>query len=46
MWRSRNGRTEGFNQGLHIILWRAYGMLHFRHFRLRVFDCLGQPAKP
>ena len=44
--RSSNGRTEGFNHGLRAILWRAYGMLNFRHFRLRVLDRFGQPAKP
>jgi transposase len=43
--RSSNGRTEGFNHGLRAILWRAYGMLNFRHFRLRVLDRFGQPAK-
>ena len=42
--RSSNGRTEGFNHGLRAILWRAYGMLNFRHFRLRVLDRFGQPA--
>jgi transposase len=46
VWRSSNGRTEGFNHGLRAILWRAYGMLNFRHFRLRVLDRFGQPAKP
>jgi transposase len=45
VWRSSNGRTEGFNHGLRAILWRAYGMLNFRHFRLRVLDRFGQPAK-
>jgi len=43
--RSSNGRTEGFNHGLRAILWRAFGMLNFRHFRLRVLDRFGQPAK-
>lgn len=43
--RSSNGRTEGFNHGLRAILWRAYGMLNFSHFRLRVLDRFGQPAK-
>jgi transposase len=42
--RSSNGRTEGFNHGLRAILWRAYGMLNFRHFRLRVLDRFGHPA--
>ena len=45
VWRSSNGRTEGFNHGLRAILWRAFGMLNFRHFRLRVLDRFGQPAK-
>lgn len=43
VWRSSNGRTEGFNHGLRAILWRAFGMLNFRHFRLRVLDRFGQP---
>jgi transposase len=42
--RSSNGRTEGFNHSLRAILWRAYGMLNFRHFRLRALDRFGQPA--
>lgn len=41
--RSSNGRTEGFNHGLRAILWRAYGMLNFSHFRLRVLDRFGRP---
>ena len=43
VWRSSNGRTEGFNHGLRAILWRAYGMLNFRHFRLRVLDRFSSP---
>jgi transposase len=43
--RSSNGRTEGFNHGLRAILWRAFGMLNFRHFRLRALDRFGRPAK-
>jgi transposase len=43
--RSSNGRTEGYNHGLRAILWRAFGMLNFCHFRLRVLDRFGQPAK-
>ena len=45
VWRSSNGRTEGYNHGLRAILWRAYGMLNFRHFRLRVLDRFGSPIK-
>lgn len=45
-WRSSNGRTEGFNHGLRAILWRAFGMVNFRHFRLRVLDRFGSPRKP
>ena len=41
--RSSNGRTEGFNHGLRSILWRAFGLRHFQHFRLRVLDLFGQP---
>jgi len=42
--RSSNGRTEGFNLGLRSILWRAFGMTNFQHFRLRVLDRFGRPA--
>jgi transposase len=42
--RSSNGRTEGFNHGLRSILWRAFGMTNFRHFRLRILDRFGLPA--
>jgi transposase len=45
VWRSSNGRTEGYNHGLRAILWRAYGMLNFHHFRLRVLDRFCSPAK-
>lgn len=41
--RASNGRTEGFNHGLRSILWRAFGMKNFAHFRLRVLDRFGQP---
>ena len=41
--RSSNGRTEGFNHGLRTILWRAFGMTNFAHFRLRVLDRFGRP---
>ena len=43
--RSSNGRTEGFNHALRAILWRAFGMLNFRHFRLRVLDRFGRPRE-
>jgi transposase len=46
VWRSSNGRTEGFNHGLRAILWRAFGMSNFRNFRLRVLDRFGSPRKP
>jgi transposase len=46
VWRSSNGRTEGYNHGLRAILWRASGMLNFCHFRLRVLDRFGSPRKP
>jgi len=39
--RSSNGRTEGFKHGIRSILWRAYGMTAFRHFRLRVLHAFG-----
>ena len=41
--RSSNGPTEGFNNGLRTILRRSFGMLNFRHFRLRVLDLFGRP---
>ena len=41
--RSSNGPTEGFNNGLRTILRRTFGMLNFRHFRLRVLDRFGKP---
>jgi transposase len=41
--RASNGRVEGFNRGLRSILWRAFGMLNFEHFRLRVLDRFGVP---
>jgi transposase len=42
--RASNGRVEGFNTGLRSILWRAFGMLNFTHFRLRVLDRFGVPT--
>lgn len=36
--RASNGRTEGFNHKLRAILWRAFGMRNFQHFRLRILD--------
>jgi transposase len=41
--RSSNGPTEGFNNGLHTLLRRAFGMTNFPHFRLRVLDRFGHP---
>ena len=41
--RASNGRTEGYNHGLRAILWRAFGMFNFEHFRLRVLDRFGRP---
>lgn len=42
--RASNGRVEGFNNGLRWILRRAFGMLNFEHFRLRVLDRFGVPS--
>jgi transposase len=39
--RASNGRTEGLNHGLRAILWRAFGMVNFENFRLRVLHCFG-----
>jgi len=41
--RSTNGPTEGFNHGLRAILWRAFGMTNFQHFRARVLHTFGNP---
>jgi transposase len=41
--RGSNGRVEGFNHGVRGILWRAFGMFNFEHFRLRVLDRFGRP---
>jgi transposase len=41
--RASNGRAEGFNPGIRSILWRAFGMFNFEHFRLRVLDRFGRP---
>jgi transposase len=41
--RSTNGPTEGFNHGLRAILWRAFGMTNFQHFRARVLHSFGIP---
>ena len=41
--RASNGRTEGYNHGLRSVLWRAFGMTNFEHFRLRVLDRFGWP---
>lgn len=41
--RASNGRVEGFNTGLRSIVRRAFGMLNFEHFRLRVLDRFGVP---
>jgi transposase len=41
--RSTNGPTEGFNHGLRTILWRAFGMVNFQHFRARVLHTFGNP---
>jgi transposase len=40
--RSSNGRVEGFNHGIRVILWRAFGMTNFAKFRLRVLHVLGR----
>lgn len=41
--RSSNGRTEGLNHGIRAILWRAFGMVNFKNFRLRVLHRFGCP---
>lgn len=41
--RSSNGRTEGLNHGIRTILWRAFGMVNFKNFRLRVLHRFGSP---
>lgn len=39
--RSTNAETEGYNHGLRAILWRAFGMRNFAHFRARVLHVFG-----
>jgi len=39
--RSTNAETEGYNHGLRAILWRAFGMKNFAHFRARVLQAFG-----
>jgi transposase len=39
--RSTNAQTEGYNHGLRAILWRAFGMRNFTHFRTRVLQAFG-----
>jgi transposase len=41
--RSSNGRTEGLNHGIRTILGRAFGMVNFKNFRLRVLHRFGCP---
>jgi len=41
--RESNGQTEGFNHKLRGILWRAFGMPNFKHFRSRILDACGTP---
>lgn len=41
--RASNGQTEGFNHKLRGILWRAFGMPSFTHFRFRILDACGIP---
>jgi transposase len=41
--RSSNGRAEGLNHGIRTILWRAFGMMNFKNFRLRVLHRFGCP---
>jgi transposase len=43
LYRSSNGPTEGFNNGLRTLLRRAFGMTNFHHFRLRGLDRFGHP---
>jgi transposase len=43
--RSSNGRTEGLNHGIRTILWRAFGMMNFKNFRLRVLHRFGCPKE-
>lgn len=40
--RSSNGPTESLNQKLRTILWRAFGLRNFEHFRLRALDTCGR----
>ena len=42
--RSSNGRTERFNHALRFLLWRAFGMTNFNHFRLLALRRFGRPT--
>lgn len=39
--RASNGRTEGFNRGIRMLLSRCFGLPSFAHFRLRVLGVYG-----
>jgi transposase len=39
--RSTNAEAEGYNHGLRAILWRAFGMKSFAHFRARALHAFG-----
>ncbi len=39
--RANNGRTEGFNRGIRMIVSRAFGLPAFEHLRLRVLGVFG-----
>jgi transposase len=39
--RANNGRTEGFNRGIRMIVSRAFGLPAFDHLRLRVLGVFG-----
>ena len=39
--RTNNGRTEGYNRGIRMLVSRAFGLPSFRHFRLRVLGVFG-----
>ena len=39
--RANNGRTEGYNRGIRMLLSRSFGLPSFGHFRLRVLGVFG-----
>ena len=39
--RANNGRTEGYNRGIRMLVSRAFGLPSFTHLRWRILGLLG-----